>query len=154
MKFKLTPMFTQADIQKEVATFLERVHKVTRNELIQIGLEFVTEARQKTKGQGGFDDQTGNLRSSIGFVLTYDGAIVHEDFSPADKGTDKTTGLGLGRSMAADLVESQGWGIITVAGMEYASWVEAKGYDVITGSTLGAQGKLEKAFKRVEAAFK
>lgn len=153
MKFKLTPMFTQADINREVTSFLDRVHRITQNELMQIGLQFVRDARLKSKSQGGFDDQTGNLRSSIGFILTYDGQIAFEDFEPSDKGTDKMTGLGLGRELATSLTNAKGWGIITVAGMEYASWVEAKGYDVITGSTLGAKGKLEVAFKNVEKAF-
>ena len=181
MKLRLEAAFTEADIQKEIETFMERVFKVTRNEMMQIGLEFVSEARSKvpdvdysrdakdivaaTKlaggsinlaGAGGFNDQTGNLRSSIGFILLYDGEIVHEDFELSPRGTEKAEGLRVGREKAMEIAKEnpEGWAIITVAGMEYASWVEAKGYDVITGSTLGAQAKLEKAAQNVLKAFK
>ena len=36
---------------------------------------------------------------------------------------------------------------VIVAGMEYALYVEAKGYDVLTGSCLQAQTVLEKIYK-------
>lgn len=155
MKIKLIPDFTEADFQKEIDAFLQRVEKVTINELMQVGLEFVQDARLKTKAQGGFDDQTGNLRSSIGFILMHDGNIVHRDFELSDGGTEKAEGLSTGIKAAEEIAGAypKGWAIITVAGMEYASWVEAKGYDVITGSTLGAQAKLDKAFQNVLKAF-
>lgn len=153
MKFKLTPMFTKADIDKATAEFMERVNRVTENEMMQILLEFITDARNKTKAQGGFDDQTGVLRSSIGGIVTYNGAIRKEDFEVSAKGTNPTEGLGLARKLAESLIGTIGWGIITVVGAEYASWVEAKGYDVITGSTLGAEGKLRKALENVLKAF-
>ena len=43
--------------------------------------------------------------------------------------------------------------LITVAGMEYASYVEAKGFDVITGSTLGTYTKMESVWKNVNDAI-
>lgn len=180
MNIKLIPQFTAADIDKYAAEFLEKVFKITHNELQQVGLEFVRDARSKqpsvdyhsdaadivsaTKlagasidlvSAGGFNDQTGNLRSSIGFVIFYNGEIVSENFEESPRGTDKATGLTEGKSFAESegIDHQSGWAIVTVAGMEYASWVEAKGYDVITGSTLGAQKKLEEAFARVLLEF-
>jgi hypothetical protein len=180
MKIKLEANFTQADIDKITADYMNRVFKVTKNEMMQIGLQFVRDARSKipTKeyhlvagdartaarlvggsinlsSADGFNDDTGNLRSSIGFILMYDGQIVHQDFQLSTRGTDKDTGLDLGIAYAEKLAKDfqSGWAIITVAGMEYASWVEALGYDVITGSTLGAQKKLEVAFRNVITAF-
>lgn len=154
MKFKLTPLFSERDIQKATDEFLNRAIKITQNELMKVGLDFVTAARQKTKSEGGFDDQTGNLRSSIGFILTYDGAIIHEDFEASSIGTDKATGLQKGRDLAKENVNTKGWGIITVAGMEYALSLEARGFDVIIGSTLGAEKKLQEALNNVARAFK
>jgi len=180
MKIKLEANFTQKDIEKITADFLQRVVKVTQNELMQIGLQFVRDARSKipTKeyhlvagdartaarlvggsinlsSAAGFNDDTGNLRSSIGFILMYHGQIVYQDFQLSNVGTDKNTGLDLGLAYAEKLGKEyyEGWAIITVAGMEYASWVEALGYDVITGSTLGAEKKLTVAFKNVMTAF-
>lgn len=180
IKFKLTANFTQQEIDKITKDYLNRVFKVTQNELMQIGLQFVRDARSKipTKeyhliageaktaarlvggsinlaSADGFNDDTGNLRSSIGFILLYDGEVVYQDFQLSTGGTDKQTGLDTGKAYADKIGKdfSQGWAIITVAGMEYASWVEALGYDVITGSTMGAQKKLERAFQNVINAF-
>ena len=155
MKIYLEPDFNEDDIQKMLDEFMGRVFKVTKNEMMQIGLEFVQDARLKTKSQGGFDDDTGNLRSSIGFILMYDGEIVHEDFELSTRGSEKHQGLETSRAKAMELGQEnpKGWVIVTVAGMEYASWVEAKGYDVISGSTLGAEAKLQKALLNVMRAF-
>ncbi|AMQ00933.1 hypothetical protein AY601_4082 [Pedobacter cryoconitis] len=179
MKFNLENSFTKGDFDKLVKEEMARIIKVTQNELIQVGLQFVRDARSKipddnyreainslayAKGETraqlgsdspGFNDDTGNLRSSIGFILMYDGELVYQDFQLSSKGTDKSAGLALGTAYAQKLGEDYktGWAIITVAGMEYASWVEALGYDVITGSTLGAQKILSIAFQNVETAF-
>ena len=176
MKFKLQPKFTAGDIDKQVAEMLKRVNKVMLNELTQVGLEAVRSARLKVPykeyhadakdlvtaaklaggsidfdSAGGFNDQTGNLRSSIGFIILYNGEVVHENFELSPRGTDKQEGLAAGKRYAeeAGATVQTGWGIITVAGMEYASWVEARGYDVITGSTLYAKEDLQKALKRI-----
>lgn len=180
MRFKLEANFTAKDIEKITQDYLQRVVKVTQNELMQVGLQFVREARSKIPSEAyhsvagdartaaslvggsvnlssadGFNDDTGNLRSSIGFILMYDGEIVYQDFQLSPRGSDKETGLNNGIAYADKLGKeySTGWAIITVAGMEYASWVEALGYDVITGSTLGAQKKLTIAFQNVITAF-
>ena len=156
MNFNLIPDFDDKEIQKEIDAFLNRVEKVTQNELMQVGLKFVERARLKTKSQGGFDDQTGNLRSSIGFILLKDGQMVYENYEASRRGTDKATGVAAGREYAEKLGQDykEGWVIITVAGMEYASWVQARGYDVIEGSTLTAEKELREAFKHVLEAFK
>ncbi|MBB2148809.1 hypothetical protein [Pedobacter gandavensis] len=180
MRVKLEAKFTAKDIEKLTQEYIQRVVKVTQNELIQVGLQFVRDARAKIPSEAyhsvagdartaaslaggsvnlssadGFNDDTGNLRSSIGFILMYDGEVVHQDFQLSPRGSDKNSGLNNGIAYANKLGKeySSGWAIITVAGMEYASWVEALGYDVITGSTLGAEQKLEKAFRNVNAAF-
>lgn len=180
MRIKLVPNFTISDIEKITQEYFRRVFVVTQKSLEQVGLEFVREARSKVPSKeyhlvagdsrtaarlvggsinlssaAGFNDDTGNLRSSIGFILLYFGQVVYKDFQLSPRGTDKDTGLRNGLAYAEKLGRdySSGWAIITVAGMEYASWVEALGYDVITGSSLGIEKKLEQAFKNVAMAF-
>lgn len=109
-------------------------------------------------------DQTGNLRSSIGYVIYYNGKEIESSFSatPAAKGAKyiqmgknskgekyghvKETpggtgqdgaekGLAYARSIANES-GNDGFVAVVVAGMEYALYVESKGYDVLTGSTL------------------
>lgn len=159
MKIKITPAFTKADVQKDVDAFMERVFKITLNEIRAVGEKFVKDARQKAPadiGPGGsFNDQTGNLRSSIGYIIVYDGNIVREDFQLSKRGTERTPGMIAGREFAEyqAALNPTGWALITVAGMEYAAFVEAKGYDVITGSTLTANSDMNKVWANVKRAF-
>lgn len=159
MKIKITPDFTKADIQKDVDQFMDRVFRITLSEISAVGLQFVSDARLKAPadaGPGGsFNDQTGNLRSSIGYIVVYDGNIVKEDFELAKRGTERTPGMIAGREFAEyqAALNPKGWALITVAGMEYAAFVEAKGYDVITGSTLNANSKMDKVWDNVRRAF-
>jgi len=180
MRIKLVPNFTISDVEKITQEYFRRVFVVTQKSLEQVGLEFVRDARSKVPSKeyhlvagdartsarlvggsinlssaAGFNDDTGNLRSSIGFILLYNGQVVFKDFQLSPRGTDKDGGLRKGVAYAEKLGKdySSGWAIITVAGMEYASWVEALGYDVITGSSLGIEKKLETAFKNVAMAF-
>jgi len=156
INLRLEADFTEKDIEKIIEDFINRLVRVIKANLDQIALEMVSDARLKTKSQGGFDDDTGNLRSSIGYVLMLDGEVITEDFELSDKGTDKQTGIETGKKVAGEIAseESEGWAIVLVAGMDYAYFVEAKGYDVITGATSSATAKLNKAMQNIINAFK
>lgn len=104
-----------------------------------VGLQFVRDARI----QADFTDRTGNLRSSIGFILTKDGRVIEEDFNGNPGGQTK------GLNYAKSLTGGKGIALIVVAGMEYAAAVESKGFDVITGSSKIAEGRLNDAFKSI-----
>lgn len=81
----------------------------------------------------GYNDETGQLRSSTGYILYRDGQVIHEKFELADYGTDRAPGLKAGRDTAyGTLRESPGWGILFVSGMEYAEFVEANGFSVLS----------------------
>lgn len=155
MKIKITPDFTKADIQKDVDQFMDRVFRITLSEISAVGLQFVSDSRLKAPadaGPGGsFNDQTGNLRSSIGYIVVYDGNIVKEDFNHGGGPIGKAEGKQFAEYQAA--LYPKGWALITVAGMEYAAFVEAKGYDVITGSTLNANSQMRKVWSNVKRAF-
>lgn len=99
--------------------------------LKRAGEEFVVLAREN----GAYIDHTGNLRSSIGYVIVQDGTTVFEDFQQSDKqGTDKKSGVDAARRLSYELAKEYSPGIylIGVAGMQYAAAVEAKGKDVIS----------------------
>lgn len=85
-----------------------------------------------------YKDQTGNLRSSIGYVVAVDGRIVNQsDFETVKKGGD---GSKQGAAFAKQLVRRfpKGICLIVVAGMEYAAHVKNRGYDVLDSSELTA----------------
>ena len=106
--------------------------------------------RAKMRQGGGYDDQTGQLRSSTGGIIYRDGKVLFEDFQLSPYGTDKTPGLKSGRDLAfAQLRESKGWGITIVAGMEYASWVESRSLSVLIDAEKEVEKSLEQAFNEV-----
>ena len=85
-----------------------------------------------------YKDQTGNLRSSIGYVVAVDGRIVNQsDFETVKKGGN---GSKQGAAFAKQLVRRfpKGVCLIVVAGMDYAVHVKNRGYDVLDSSELTA----------------
>lgn len=97
-----------------------------------LGEEFVNKAR----GLDTYQDRTGNLRASIGYIILKDGKIVDQNFLASPRGTDKTGGIAFARQVAGEVANDfpEGFVLIGVAGMSYARYVEDKGFDVITGS--------------------
>jgi len=131
-----------AEIQKEIdAEALRHLSKV-----LNVAIEKV---RKKMESKP-YEDHTGNLNSSTGFIIYKDGKVVYKDFRESDKGTDKRTGLKEGLSLAlAELRASIGWGIVLVSGMEYASWVQSRGFDVLLGTSLNLDTILKEAFDEI-----
>lgn len=85
-----------------------------------------------------YKDQTGNLRSSIGYVVAVDGRIVSQSsFETVKEGGQ---GSKQGAAFAKQLVRRfpKGICLIVVAGMEYAAHVKNRGYDVLDSSELTA----------------
>lgn len=95
--------------------------------LIAAGVQTINYVRDRS-GDMSWYDQTGNLRSSTGFVVLDDGVIVFQSGFETVK--DGAEGSRIGKEFS-ELVASrteqfkQGLVLIVVAGMEYASYVEA-----------------------------
>ena len=133
-KSGLTPLWKKSDIRKLFDKLGERAEWQIINILERTGEQFVKVARI----DGDYKDHTGNLRSSIGYVIVRDGEIVGRSFQLSEKeGTDKHTGKREGEQLAMDLVKtfSKGYVLIGVAGMKYAAFVEAmENKDVLTNA--------------------
>lgn len=131
-KSGLTPLWKKSDIRKFFDKLAERAEFVIMDLLQRTGEEFVKIARL----EGNYIDHTGNLRSSIGYVIVKDGSIVGRNFQLSEQsGTDKQTGKREGEQLAMDLVRTftKGYVLIGVAGMKYAVIVEAmENKDVLT----------------------
>lgn len=129
-----------AEIDKQMA----EAEDLVIEKLQYIGERAVKEARQK----GAYKDRTGNLRSSIGYVILKDGVRVAEGapqrFASGDSGV--TNSKLLLNELQAQF--PQGYALIVCAGMEYASYVEdIHGLDVLTSARLLAEQLLGKYFK-------
>lgn len=110
-----------------------RVMKAIINTMRYVGEMCVQEARDN----GSYTDQTGNLRSSIGYVVVKDGIIVENGNSQKYlEGTlGESEGVKFARQLAAD-APRKGIVLIVSAGMNYAAYVEARGYNVLTSAEL------------------
>jgi len=129
---------------------------------IDAARENFQEAFQKTcleitnlaKSTNTYKDQTNNLRSSIGFIVYDKGELVNEMFTKAGIGAegDGSKGINQGKQIAEQAAKKYPNALVgvIVAGMEYALKVEAKGYDVLTGSCMQAKTILEKNLKLTE----
>lgn len=103
--------------------------------LSYIGEELCNHARTITKGHssGGYDDQTGNLRSSIGFRLYKDGVKIKDGgFKNVSGGNAiQEAKSALDKYGLAYEIPVEGWTVVVVAGMSYATYVESKGFNVL-----------------------
>lgn len=112
-----------------------------------IGEQLCNHARTITKGHssGGYDDQTGNLRSSIGFRIYKNGTKVKDGgFKNVGKGSAISEAKSaLDRYGLAYEIPSFGWTLVIVAGMSYATYVEAKGYNVLHLTNIEMKKKIE-----------
>jgi hypothetical protein len=145
MAVSLKPRWTKQQVHDLMQKERERLVKAVLLRLVRIGEQFVSNARSKTAAQGGFRDRTGNLRNSIGYVVLNNGAQYRSDFKTTVSGG--SAGASKAQAVASDVAGQfpSGLVLIVVAGMEYASAVESRGRDVITGSSLAAKNELRQA---------
>ena len=140
----LIPGFSQENVNRKVDRFVVSIEQRIVWGLAEVAEAFVNDARNKTPAEGSFTDQTGDLRSSIGWVVARDGNILTAKFE------GKTAeGRAQGQKTADGVLRqySKGFVLVVVAGMEYACAVESKGKDVITGSIPAAKALLKKKIK-------
>lgn len=129
----LKALFTNAGVRGMLAEKAQAYDDKTLETLQYIGETFVNEAREF----GNYHDRTGNLRSSIGYIILKNGKRVDANFQLSKEGTDRDTGLQQGQEFAEEMAQAypRGFVLIGVAGMQYAAAVESlENYDVITGS--------------------
>lgn len=114
-------------------------------ELTMIAEEACNMARDTypTRDSGGYDDHTRNLRGSIGFKISFEGKEVSRGGFDSRSSTDGENAA----QTALSKLDTKGslWEIVVVAGMEYARYVEAKGYNVISF----VQGFLDEQIKKL-----
>lgn len=138
----ITPTFTQADVSKRFDKFIEVIEKRQIERLQYLGEMCVTHARS-IPASVGFMDQTGNLRSSIGYMVFRDGSAIHGNYEPVKGGIiGAVIGENLARKIGARY--KQGICLVVTAGMNYALHVEARGRDVLTSAESMAKQELPK----------
>lgn len=129
---QMTPM---SEIDRYTEQKLKELEQAVIRKLAYCGELCLNVART----QGNYTDRTGNLRSSIGYIVAVDGRVINQ----SDFQAIKTGGQGSkqGAEFAKQLVRRfpKGICLIVVAGMEYAVHVKNRGYDVLDSSELTAE---------------
>ena len=135
----LIPGFSQGDIDRKIDRFKVNIEQRIIWTLAMAGEKFVNDARSTQT----YQNQTGNLRSSIGYIIARDGDIIQENIE------GKAEGRAQAKKTADEVLREnkKGFVLICVAGMEYACAVESKGYDVITGSIPATKALLKAKIK-------
>lgn len=126
-----TPM---SEINAAIQAEKERANMLTIRALSYLGEMCVIEAKNRPQESSWFD-QSGNLRSSIGYVIAHNGKIIQcSEFNQVKQGSD---GVKEGKELAAELAKqyNSGYALIVVAGMNYAELVEAMDSKNVLAST-------------------
>lgn len=151
-KYGFKANFTSKQVHSTFAEYSLRIHQAMVTMLQYIGEECVTIARE----QGTYNDRTGNLRNSIGYVLMRNGDIINQNFEErvASKVVDAANGKGIleGQALAQELAKrfSSGYALIVVAGMHYAYYVETRGYDVLDSAERNAMQRVPILVKQLK----
>ena len=131
-------------LEADMLQFKQRQEGVIMRRLQMIGEEAVNTARTSRR----YLDQTGNLTSSIGYVVLRRGSIVNK--AGFDKTKEGDEGVRQGESLATSLAKDypHDFALIVVAGMDYAAYVEAKGLGGMTAAELQSKASIEQFVKR------
>ncbi len=134
-------------ILKKIADIVKKQLETT---LSYLGEQCVVRIKDRSAEES-WIDQTGNLRSSIGYaVLDYGKKVIESSFGVVLNGTE---GPQESRNYIDELavLYSKTYALVVVAGMSYADYVEAiDGKDVLASTSLWAKAKVDEYVKRAE----
>lgn len=145
---------SQKAIDELFAKAAKIIYKCVVNYLAELGEKCQNRIKDRP-GSDSWYDQTGNLRSSIGYAIySYGRKQIESTF---DSVLGSSEGSEKGRKMVADLASkySDTYALVVVAAMEYADYVEAiDSKDVLASTEIYAKSEvnryLEKAIKEAE----
>lgn len=132
----IKPQYTDKDLFKHIDAEIAKKEKQILEAFAYLGEMCVNEARTQHR----YTDRTGNLSSSMGYLVVNNGMIVSRGFNNKE-----------GEAYAKREVAAFNRGIVlmVVAGMEYAGYVEAMGLDVLVSSELFAEKQIPVMMKKL-----
>ena len=146
----ITQKTPPGDITKELNKAWRGFDNVIVNIMNYVGLDFVSTARDSMKidtsafpavhrmtkkeiregksqpQTGDYMDQTANLRNSIGYFLLKDGTQIRQQLHGGLESTSAAM------TVLNSVPKKPGYQLIGIAGMDYASYLESQGFNVIT----------------------
>ena len=124
---------SESAIHDAILKEVDRVNRLTLRALSYLGEKCVIEARDRSPEES-WIDRTGNLRSSIGYVIASGGEIIkYSDFTVVKNGSE---GRETGKTLAEEIARKYRsvYALVVVAGMNYAEYVEAMDNKVVLAS--------------------
>lgn len=149
----IKPNFTKDDVRKRFDAFLNEIEKKQIARLQRLGEMCLVEARTNK----GYMMQTGALLSSTGYEVFVDGVAIHSQFDAASGAESNAaeTGIKSGQNIAETIgKETKGIALVVVAGMNYAAYVEAKGYNVLSSAEHLAERELPRMLEKLISNIK
>lgn len=142
---------SESAIHDAILKEIERVNILTIRALSRLGEECVIEARGRSPEES-WIDRSGNLRSSIGYVIASEGRIIkYSDFTVVKNGTE---GPEAGKTLTEEIAKKyrSGYVLVVVAGMNYAEYVEAMDNKVVLASAeLFARQRLPSMMQKLKS---
>lgn len=139
--------------QSQLQTYI-RQQTLRIEKAIIYALEYMVEdLTNHAKTSAGYEDQTSNLKSSIGGVVLYNGAPVnYTGFVGVDLGVEE--GSSYIDTLIKEYSNYSGFVVILVAGMEYATYVEDyHGLNVLKSSELKMLSALPAMIEKIKAKY-
>ena len=135
----LKPKWNSNAVRRKLQSDAERIEKAIIERMKRIGEQFVADCRLENT----YKDRTGNLRSSIGYFILRDNVILDWNLY------GKEVGISAAKQALSELSRQGGLRLVGVAGMEYASHVEAMGLNVITNQSMVAIDQLDEQLRKL-----
>jgi hypothetical protein len=124
------------DVQKQAETLYQQIINAFINDAEQFIINARGQAQSHAMGQ--YEDETANLRNSIGYYIFHNGELVigKEPGGLAGKVNEGKLSASeiaaMNKQTIQEFIKPSGFQMILIAGMNYASYVESKGYNVIS----------------------
>lgn len=139
----LEQLFGDDAIGNAVAAFQQRVEHAAI-----FTLQYYSEELAKyAKDNHTYTDRTGNLTNSIAYAIAKGKEIILFG-GPDQSGESKEEARKIAEQMADGLPNQ--YSLIIVAGMNYAAYVEAKGYNVILPAELKAKAEIPALLEKLK----
>lgn len=127
----LIRQFGDGYITKQVQYFQQQVELAMKLLLQEFGEELVAFAKDTHT----YTDRTGNLTNSISYAIVRHKEILY--YNEVQREEANAAALKVAMKMAESL--SDAYSLIVIAGMNYAAFVESRGYNVILPAELKAK---------------
>lgn len=161
----IKPRYSSAETLRELQRQYRSIERGILIRLDRVGLQWYTNAKtdlnidtsafpairkqqpgDPVRGQGEYLDDSGALRSSIGYFVLKDGVVV------SGRVEGESEGISAAKQLLGTIPEKDGYVLIGVAGMDYASHLESKGFNVITSQAQIALIDIEASLKKFAKA--